>query len=107
VYVGRPTRWGNPFVLGHEGNMVRWTHWVVIDTANRREPVLTRHETQEEARKSAADLYALHRGPLGMYEWDDDDLAALRRALAGRDLACWCPEGQPCHADFLLEVANR
>jgi hypothetical protein len=27
-------------------------------------------------------------------------------ALAGRDLACWCPLGQPCHADVLLELAN-
>jgi hypothetical protein len=27
-------------------------------------------------------------------------------ALAGRDLACWCPLDQPCHADVLLELAN-
>ena len=26
--------------------------------------------------------------------------------LAGRDLACWCPLDQPCHADVLLELAN-
>jgi hypothetical protein len=26
--------------------------------------------------------------------------------LAGHDLACWCPLGQPCHADVLLELAN-
>jgi hypothetical protein len=26
--------------------------------------------------------------------------------LTGRDLACWCPPG-PCHADVLLEFANR
>jgi hypothetical protein len=26
--------------------------------------------------------------------------------LAGRDLACWCPLDQPCHADVLLMVAN-
>ena len=30
------------------------------------------------------------------------DLAPLR----GRDLACWCPVGLPCHADTLLELAN-
>ena len=29
-----------------------------------------------------------------------------RRELAGRDLACWCPLDQPCHADVLLRVAN-
>jgi hypothetical protein len=26
--------------------------------------------------------------------------------LAGRDLACWCPLDQPCHADVLLDIAN-
>lgn len=29
-----------------------------------------------------------------------------RAELAGRDLACWCPLDQPCHADVLLEIAN-
>jgi hypothetical protein len=26
--------------------------------------------------------------------------------LRGRDLACWCPLDEPCHADVLLEIAN-
>lgn len=26
--------------------------------------------------------------------------------LKGKDLACWCPLDQPCHADVLLELAN-
>ncbi|MBB4212022.1 uncharacterized protein DUF4326 [Rhodothalassium salexigens DSM 2132] len=26
--------------------------------------------------------------------------------LRGRDLACWCPLDQPCHADVLLALAN-
>jgi hypothetical protein len=30
----------------------------------------------------------------------------VRRALAGRDLACWCPLDEPCHADVLVRVAN-
>lgn len=30
----------------------------------------------------------------------------VRRQLAGKDLACWCRPGQPCHADVLLEIAN-
>lgn len=30
------------------------------------------------------------------------DLSPLR----GKDLACWCPLDQPCHADVLLELAN-
>jgi hypothetical protein len=27
--------------------------------------------------------------------------------LRGPDLACWCALDQPCHADILLELANR
>ena len=27
--------------------------------------------------------------------------------LRGKDLACWCPLDQPCHADVLLEIANQ
>jgi hypothetical protein len=30
----------------------------------------------------------------------------VRRELRGRDLACYCPLDEPCHADVLLEVAN-
>jgi hypothetical protein len=27
--------------------------------------------------------------------------------LRGKNLACWCPLDQPCHADVLLELVNR
>jgi len=27
--------------------------------------------------------------------------------LRGKNLACWCKLDQPCHADVLLELANR
>ena len=33
-------------------------------------------------------------------------LEDIRRHLAGRNLACWCPLEQPCHADVLLRLAN-
>jgi hypothetical protein len=35
------------------------------------------------------------------------DPQQIRAALAGRNLACWCPLDTACHADVLLEVANR
>lgn len=31
----------------------------------------------------------------------------VRDELRGYDLACFCPEGMPCHADVLLALANR
>ena len=33
-------------------------------------------------------------------------LAALPD-LRGKSLACWCALDKPCHADVLLEIANR
>lgn len=35
-------------------------------------------------------------------EIEAHELAELR----GKDLACWCPLDQPCHADHLLKLAN-
>ena len=34
-------------------------------------------------------------------------LAIALLVVRGKDLVCWCPLDQPCHADVLLEVANR
>ncbi|PHN06966.1 DUF4326 domain-containing protein [Flavilitoribacter nigricans] len=30
----------------------------------------------------------------------------IKAFLGGKDLACWCKEGDPCHADVLIEIAN-
>jgi len=32
--------------------------------------------------------------------------ARIREDLRGKNLACWCAVGQPCHCDVLLELAN-
>ena len=33
-------------------------------------------------------------------------LLNIRDELAGKNLACWCKVGTPCHADVLLRLAN-
>jgi hypothetical protein len=78
VYVGRPTRWGNPFIVA-----------TVLNGGN---------IFQDEA-------VTLHRRALveGRLQ---GTVAAVRRELAGKDLVCWCALDQACHADLLLEVAN-
>lgn len=48
------------------------------------------------------------------YERDINQMSNADRAfffdklkeLTGKDLACWCPLDQPCHADVLLRLAN-
>jgi hypothetical protein len=32
--------------------------------------------------------------------------AEMRRALRGKNLACWCASPSPCHVDILLKLAN-
>jgi hypothetical protein len=34
-------------------------------------------------------------------------LEDVRRELRGRDLACYCPLDESCHADVLIEIAHR
>lgn len=33
-------------------------------------------------------------------------ITRIRHDLAGRNLACWCRLGEPCHGDVLLKLAN-
>jgi Domain of unknown function (DUF4326) len=33
-------------------------------------------------------------------------VAAARQALRGKDLMCFCPPSEPCHADVWLHVVN-
>jgi hypothetical protein len=59
-------------------------------------------DTKPEAVKLAVDAYRA---------WiNQPRQEALREkagaVLRGRNLACWCPLDQPCHADVLLELAN-
>ena len=89
VYVGRGSRWGNPWPLS-----------IYL----RDYPDLT----DAERRFMAVDDYRL----LVSGRWDKLGLPAhpteteIREALGGHDLACYCPLDQPCHADVLLELAR-
>jgi hypothetical protein len=91
VVVARPSRWGNPFPVDFFGcdEAVRmYRDWVTSGVAWWMSP--------------GDD--GVHRFTgIGVRRPSADD---IRSALRGRDLACWCPLDQPCHADVLLELAN-
>lgn len=114
VYVGRPSRWGNPFRV--DGPVVYGNNWGIG------------YLTPEAARRVSVDLFT--DVVLGIwnpsnvrsmsdteYGWLWDDLSAWKRRigchpseaarseLRGVDLACWCGD-VPCHADVLLKIAN-
>ena len=78
VYVGRPSRWGNPWTIGHKDP---WSG---------------------EPMSAGAAVAAFRYGIDTVHgRWE------AARYLRGKDLACWCRLDQPCHADVLLELANR
>jgi hypothetical protein len=58
-----------------------------------------RDSTRAYIVESRADAVRMFRDFIFFFE---AELAELR----GKDLACWCAEDQPCHADVLLEWAN-
>ena len=71
IYVGRPTKWGNPFTIGRDGTrevvIAKYADWLVGMIFNSK---------------------------LNLDE------------LAGKDLVCWCSP-LPCHANILLDLANK
>ncbi|MEU5155609.1 DUF4326 domain-containing protein [Glycomyces sp. NPDC021274] len=87
VYVGRPGRWGNPFVVG--------------ETVT---PPVESYSPKPVYVRDAAHAVQLYRKWLLGSANRCSDLVPL---LAGRDLMCWCPLSSPCHADVLLELANE
>ncbi len=90
VKVSRPTRWGNPYVVGVDGDA---EHCVA---EYRR--LLTGVPVCAWPKKPYLAEAALHYMP--------DDIMA-EEELCGKNLACWCPLDQLCHADVLLDIANR
>ena len=48
----------------------------------------------------------LHGKPVENRDWHTN-FRGVVLLHASKDLACWCPLDQPCHADVLLEIANR
>jgi len=38
--------------------------------------------------------------------WTPPTITTIQEQLRGKNLACWCKIGAPCHGDVLLRVAN-
>lgn len=107
VYVGWPSRWGNPYRVG---DAVRIMGGVVA-------PLVCKDGLPDDPAMRARNeyLYVLvpaqavryFRKFLAEFQYEhEDQFDAWLTPLRGRDLACWCPLDAPCHADVLLEIAN-
>lgn len=120
VYVGRGSKWGNPFRVylcdccGH---------WDVIDNndvSHHVDHAVARGEAKPagiilnpssasvgEAQRREAIVHAVELFKQDI-EWGSAAFTVdqVRTELAGRDLMCWCAVDSECHADVLLELAN-
>lgn len=105
VVVSRPSKWGNPFTISRRMDCDDKRVCFEIRAGNR---IYVEHiNDMASARLHARTLFRLHIGPMGSFEYDDASMQRLRAELAGKNLACWCPLDQPCHADVLLKLANE
>jgi hypothetical protein len=99
IYVGRPSIYGNPWTiqkciasklfgpeLAHQICVDEFAAWLEgIKSPNDEQLGVWNHPAMIEKRAKI--------------------LASLPE-LRGKNLACWCKPGQPCHADVLLKLAN-
>jgi len=89
---GNPFRVGGYFKIGNGGNGFTYLECLAVAYLT---PDFVKVETREQA-------VAMFREYRLRYPLSASKLEELR----GKDLACWCPLDQPCHADVLLEIAN-
>ena len=80
VKVDRTTRWGNPFTIAECGSAAI---------------AVAQHGRWMRGEIAASGAIA------------PPSAQAVRGALGGRDLACWCPLNGRCHAELLLAIANK
>ena len=106
VKVTRPGPFGNPFAAtkgqvcgGPPPEGPGWrAAWMVPGYEH------MQFKTKDEAAAFAVKLYgAWIESP---HPEQRKLLTAAQFALRGKNLACWCPLGKPCHADVLLKLAN-
>ena len=98
VYVGRPSEWGNPYVIGAWCSPASMPFFEYpVKDAEQAVAYFTRWLD--------GDIHV----PLSGWNRHRNAPTAdeIRAELAGKNLVCWCPLDQPCHADVLLEIANR
>lgn len=96
VKIARPGFWGNPFrveVFGRELALKLYRESV--------EGFWSPDNVASLSDELAAEAYRLHSNlRIAMRTRDV-------RELRGQHLACWCRLDQDCHAEVLLEIANR
>ena len=94
VKVDRATKWGNPFVVHGDG--MAYDPWLAV-----------RMFRQTLNKGISWCPIPPSKWPKGKIPIHFTEVGDVKRELRGKNLACWCALDQPCHADVLLELANK
>lgn len=118
IYVGRPTKFGNPFdfrasdfcwvALSYgcrgdaagrrQASIIAYRHWLSAPPGK----VVVEYEQGVVCGFGDKTVPIGARAKAGRAPTIDE----IRAELRGHDLSCWCPLDLACHADVLLEIAN-
>jgi len=106
VCVSRPSKWGNPFIIG--GDMIYG------DVSHRRKFL------RPGAFIEVCSEDKIRERVVGLFEkWINDGTPEfniiprkftkedIKKELKGKNLVCFCRQDQLCHADVLLKIANE
>lgn len=99
VSATRPGRFGNPYKIGdHCG-------WGIIrrDLGNRSLRDILIEKNGEPVYKTTEDIIAGFKQKVLASEAFQ---RIIKHYLKGKNIACWCKLTDPCHVDFLLQIAN-
>jgi hypothetical protein len=106
TYVGRGTKWGNPFKL--VGDIIyinakyrRWNldPWVFYDLGTIEDVILLYQNLIEHT--------LIHHNNRDVIHWLNHFLNLDISELKGKNLSCFCSLLKPCHADVLLKKLNQ
>jgi hypothetical protein len=103
VYVGRPSKWANPYPIGgwvQRDDEERWPHVARLIPGGPQAlgiPFVQVRVISAEMAVQAYFDYIVERPGLFL---------AAAEELRGKNLACWCRVDHPCHGDVLLEIAS-
>lgn len=107
VSVARPHRWGNSWKVGSQRYDSARNDFRECETI---EDAIQAFRQSVEWNPNSKSILPTDYGFLeigGGYGPQHRNLKTIRDELRGKNLACWCKGESPCHADVLLELANR
>lgn len=102
VKVDRSTIYGNPFRVGEDPS--KTSQWWSLSEEFRRRFHGDRSRWPWAIRDAAEAVEAFRELATGRER--ETLIHIAQHDLRGKNLACWCKLGAPCHADVLLELAN-